>query len=257
MTPYTNTLNANLFDFYRFNVLLGIKRKKLKQVLGGIDYFRCLEYPLVFNNLKLSYGHILLDIGSGNSIFPLFVASKGVQVLATDIDNCVVKLKEDAAKLRIFNFNAGVMDVRSLLTDNQFDRVTAVSTLEHIPSDGDTKAIKEMSRVLKPSGYIVITVPYGSYEEERQKDVNYFQRVYNYKSLYKRLILPSKLKVEKLEYFGEKINFLKYYQSSDIFRLLSPIFSKLYLSISENNMSFPNKDLFMRTGGCCLTLKKL
>ena len=114
-------LNASLFDFYRFNVSLGIKKIKekegMKRIILGIDYFRCLENPLVFNNLELITisGLTLLDIGSSNSIFPLFVSSKGVQVWATDIDNRVLKLREAAEKLGITSFRTEIQDARNLL----------------------------------------------------------------------------------------------------------------------------------------------
>jgi hypothetical protein len=35
------------------------------------QYFRCLEDPLVFNNLGLERGLKLVDVGSSNTIFPL------------------------------------------------------------------------------------------------------------------------------------------------------------------------------------------
>ena len=136
-------------DFYLFNGRLGLRR-----IIAGIDYYRCLENPLVFNNLELISGLTLLDIGSGTAIFPLFASSKGVHVLATDIDDSVLKLREVAEKIGIAKCHAEIQDARNLsYPDNHFDRVSAISTLEHIPNDGDSKAVKEMSRVLKKGGH--------------------------------------------------------------------------------------------------------
>ena len=141
-------IEATMRDFYLFNA-----RQGLRCIIAGIDYFRCLEDPLVFNNLELISGLTLLDIGSGTTIFPLFAASKGVHVLATDIDDSVLKLREIAEKIGITNFRAEIQDVKGLTyPDNYFDRVSAISTLEHILNGGDSKAIKEMSRVLKKGG---------------------------------------------------------------------------------------------------------
>ena len=173
-------VKATMRDIYLFNGRLGLRR-----IISGIDYFRYLEDPLVFNNLELYSGLKLLDIGSGTSIFPLFTASKGVQVLATDINNSVFKLEAVAEKLGIANFHAEIQDARNLsYSNNYFDRVSAISTLEHIPNDGDSIAVKEMSRVLKQGGVMVVTIPYGSFEEERQQHVNYFQRVYIMKEIF-------------------------------------------------------------------------
>jgi ubiquinone/menaquinone biosynthesis C-methylase UbiE len=137
--------------------MLGIKKIKskegLSEIINGIEYFRCLEDPIVFNNLRLERGLMLLDIGSAEAIFPLFVCSKGIKVWATDIGERVLKLRDSAEKLGIINFCAEIQDARNLLySDNYFDRVSAISTLEHIPNDGDSIAVKEMSRVLKPGG---------------------------------------------------------------------------------------------------------
>ena len=124
-------LSANIYDFYKFNFMLGIRRPSskegIKRIVGGIEYFRCLEDPLVFNNLELYSELKLLDIGSSNTIFPLFVCSKGIEVWATDIDYRVLKLREDAKKLGIVNFCAEIQDARNLLySDNCFDRVSAI-----------------------------------------------------------------------------------------------------------------------------------
>jgi hypothetical protein len=88
--------------------------------------------------------------------------------------------------------------------------------------------------------------------------------VYNEKDIYERLIEPSGLKVERIEYFGEtKYNFIKYWQKiPSLFRILflwaRPISSKLFLGVVRdlNSLSREEKNVFMRTGGVCLTLKK-
>jgi len=110
-------MSATIFDFYKFNFMLGIKRIKSKEglnrIANGIDYFRCLEDPLAFNNLKLERGLTLLDVGSSNTIFPLFVCSKGIKVWATDIDARVLKLRDDAEKLELSNFHVEMQDARN------------------------------------------------------------------------------------------------------------------------------------------------
>lgn len=111
---------------------------------------------------------------------------------------------------------------------------------------------------------MVITVPYGSFEEERQQHVSYFQRVYNEETIYERLIEPSGLDVVKMEYFGEtKYNFTKYWQKvPSLFRIpflwAMPIFSKLFLGMVKDvgGLSGDEKTVFMKTGAVCLTFKK-
>lgn len=95
----------------------------------------------------------LLDIGSADTIFPLFACSRGIKIWATDINDSVLKLRDDAEKIGDINFYVEIQDVSNLsYPDNYFDRVSAISTLEYIPNDGDSIAVKEMSRILRWGG---------------------------------------------------------------------------------------------------------
>lgn len=91
--------------------------------------------------------------------------------------------------------------------DNYFDRVMSISAVEHFEGEsGDTNAMKEIGRVLKPGGRAVVSVPFGREYIEREKPywVGYYSRYYDKTTLYERLINPSGLKLIKLIFFGEK-----------------------------------------------------
>jgi O-antigen chain-terminating methyltransferase len=94
----------------------------------------------------------------------------------------------DLAPVRIANMTVTHADVRRMpYPDNDFDLVICVSTLEHIgrdnahygveaPTDiidGDLAALREMRRVLKPTGRILITVPFG------RLDIRSWQKQYD------------------------------------------------------------------------------
>ena len=253
---------ADMFGLYRFNIKRG-----LFSILSGLGYFKCIEYAMVFNSLKLKKGLRLLDIGSDNSIFPLFIGSKGCEVWATDIDHRVLKLRHGASKLGINDFHAEIQDATSLrYSDNFFDRVSAISTLEHIPNDGDSEAMKEIHRVMKEGGIAVVTVPYGHFEKEREKIIGHFQRVYNEKTVYQRLIDVSSLNLKKVEYFGEtRYHFTKCWWRMPLviqapLMWMQPLFAKLFLCKIDQkdieNLSSKEKSAFMMTAGVCLTLGK-
>ena len=148
-------IEATMRDIYLFNARLGLRR-----IIGGIDYFRLLELPLVVKNIATDCKSKILDVGCGSSRLPSFLLYKGCEVYATDIDDNVIPIQTKyIEKLRMQHlmksgkFKIEMQDVRNLsYPDNYFDRVIAVSTLEHIPNDGDSIAVKEMSRVLKRGG---------------------------------------------------------------------------------------------------------
>jgi SAM-dependent methyltransferase len=85
--------------------------------------------------------------------------------------------------------------------------------LEHIPGDGDTRTIRELARVLKPGGRLVVTVPYaGKYRSECiEQDVYnlhngkrgtfHWSHFYDEAALRKKLIEGSGLELEGV-YFG-------------------------------------------------------
>lgn len=209
---------GSTWEFWRFNWRFG-----LRNIVTGLDYVRCLEYPLVFEHLDFAHGGRLLDVGSGRSIFPLFVAvNTSVRAIALDQSGWVRWQREMAERfkrrglLKNSHFEVVVGDARGLcFTDDHFDYISSISAIEHIEGDGDTAAIRELSRVLKPGGRLVLTVPfnYQCYKEFWISENTYtlayrgtplfYQRHYDDEALWRRLIEPSGLHLLKRAIFGE------------------------------------------------------
>jgi SAM-dependent methyltransferase len=73
--------------------------------------------------------------------------------------------------------------------DSSVDLVTAVSTIEHIPGNGDSRAMREFCRVLRPGGVLVVTVPTSASYTEQASTFYYsgFERRYDRATLRSRL----------------------------------------------------------------------
>lgn len=125
---------------------------------------RHIEYPWVLENLP-DYGQTVLDVGCSGSMLPFLIGALGHWVWGIDLRKAphadYTFVQEDICDN---HFN-----------DNEFEIITAVSTIEHIKDD--KKAIKEIKRILKPSGVFLMTVPYGRHRVTR------FHRVYDYADL--------------------------------------------------------------------------
>ena len=139
----------------RVNDRLGVR-----EWVRGLDYFRCVEYPLVAKALRPYSNRRLLDMGCGSGQFALFLADHaGLRVTALDLDpECVAWQNRGAARLELAStrFSAVEGDSRYLPYRNEtFDVVLNLGSIEHIPEDGDTVAAREMSRILKPGGRAV------------------------------------------------------------------------------------------------------
>jgi len=136
-------------------------------ISAGITSERAIEYKFLIRNLKTLCAHSrILDIGTGNSNLVEFLNSSGYnvwQVVGIDI------VRPTSSK----NRNFFLMDGRCLgFPSNIFDVVICISTMEHITNtllfnDGITnmqdeiKVLKEISRVLKDSGKLILTLPFG------------------------------------------------------------------------------------------------
>ncbi len=123
---------------------------------------RIVEMPFVLRSLDLVPGSRILDVGSQWSVLPLQLAALGYRTVASDLAGLAVRgsgLEVVQADIRMAPFRSG-----------SFDAATMVSTLEHIgigfydrrgAEDADAEVMKELRRVVKPRGLVVVTVPFG------------------------------------------------------------------------------------------------
>jgi ubiquinone/menaquinone biosynthesis C-methylase UbiE len=114
----------------------------------------------------------VLDIGTGTSLLPFYLAQKKAQVTALDLKKPLENPYYHKYKTNPRFVTASVLDLP--FKDNSFDLVMAVSTLEHLDADYQPdrplsrqeflsrtkKALKEMLRVCKKGGLIYITTDF-------------------------------------------------------------------------------------------------
>lgn len=119
-----------------------------------------------FNRLPQVPGLRLLDIGCGAGRHSFEALRRGCAVVAADLDAAVLKdVKAMGAAMVAENqvpstgalecVNASVLELP--FADGSFDIVIASEVMEHIPTDRD--ALKELERVTRPGGSVVVTVP--------------------------------------------------------------------------------------------------
>ena len=158
---------------------------------------RLLEYPFIHVQIPPGNGRCL-DVGSGDSLLPLELASRGYQVWSIDLRKGYRRLEGMSNLISVQG------DIRKTgFPDEFFDVVTAVSSIEHVGLGGsapslfaDKEAMQEIRRVLKLSGRLLLTVPYGRSGLWRDKGVAQW-RVYDSPSL---ASLLAGLHVDHIEY---------------------------------------------------------
>jgi ubiquinone/menaquinone biosynthesis C-methylase UbiE len=169
---------------------------------------RRTEYPWAVLNAKLDKPMKILDIGSGISLFPIYLASKGHEVYSIDNDEILMnRLSPELAKMSGVNVKYSFGNATKIeFDDESFDRVFCISTIEHLEEEYvdekyvnyhkknlDITAIGEMLRVLKFGGLLIMTFDWSEDKNEL--------RSYKIDDIYDRVLKPYKkflIKDEKL-----------------------------------------------------------
>ncbi len=166
-----------------------------------MNYVRIIELPLTLELLDLNTEQAILDISSPK-LLPLYLAVSGFKNITISdlLDYFVEDFKSFSEEFNI-SPKLDVFDATNIpYDDNTFDRVFSVSVFEHIPDFGDTDAVREVARVIKPKGIFVLTLPASNnYLEEwltkpsfywpgKQRDDGavFYQRRYDERSIRER-----------------------------------------------------------------------
>ena len=126
-----------------------------------LHWSRQCEWPWAIRESNIQPTDLVLDVGGGWSVLKFAIAKRCNKHLLYSVDNVQEYL--DKARLAIYKLGAtnicqSLMDVRDLrFNDNTFDKVFCISVLEHVP-DGHMKGLREMVRVLKPGGTLMLSL---------------------------------------------------------------------------------------------------
>src|SRR6516164_633683 len=107
-------------------------------------------------------GKKVLEIGCGRGGFACWLAEQRPapnRIVAADFSaTAVQKGRSFAEGKRIGGIDWEIVDIQAIAhPDRSFDSVFSCETIEHVPSPG--KAVRELSRVLKPGGKLFLTTP--------------------------------------------------------------------------------------------------
>jgi SAM-dependent methyltransferase len=158
---------------------------------------RRTEYPWAISMVGHERFFKILDIGSGVSLLPIYLAAKGHDVTSIDNDAILMnKISPLLAKWNKVEVKYGLGDAIKLqFEDNSFDRVLCISVLEHLEEEKiddkyvnyhkqnlDVIAIADMLRVLRPGGLLILTFDWSENPDD--------PRSYRLQDIYDRVIKP-------------------------------------------------------------------
>jgi ubiquinone/menaquinone biosynthesis C-methylase UbiE len=188
------------------------------------DVFRNVEDAFTVKHADpcLNAKSVYLDIGSGASVVPSFLYQRHkAWTYATELDQTHLEPQRNFMRTLGFNnddkFILQAEDATRLsFVNDSVTCITAISTIEHIPGDGDTRAMAEFARVLPSGGRLIVTVPASSTYMESESTFYYagFERRYDPAALHSRLFRQDLKLVDQLYMVPAPPDFIRDFNDS-------------------------------------------
>lgn len=173
MRGWTSLYATSVALGLRYLLRRGYLREAVVRVVVPLDPSRYLELPWALRELGARPSERVLDLASPK-LLAVALARRGVDV--TSVDELPSEIEtwrrlaagEEGLRLEI-------ADGRALpFADASFDHAYSLSVLEHVPELGDEQALRELARVVRPGGSVLVTLPYAaSYREDWRDEPAY------------------------------------------------------------------------------------
>jgi len=160
---------------------------------GSLSFIRIIEWQEIFKWLDPAVSDRILDVACGGGELSLKIAEKGCEVHGIDLIEDAISMAKRLAEIEAISCEFGVGNAENLPYPSEyFDKVVCSSALEHFSDD--LKALREMHRVLKPNGKLVLTTDSFTYPvSEELKELH--KRIAYVVNYYTRETLKEKLKI--------------------------------------------------------------
>ncbi len=143
----------------------GMGQLQLVVPASPLHWSRQVEWPWILRKGDFKNTDFVLDVGSGWSCLKFALAKRCYKVTCLEKEEEYIRKAQPAIdciigpcpiKMCLIQQHQG--DVRDMFYySGVFDKVVACSVIEHMP-DGHLEAVKEMVRVLKPGGKLLLTM---------------------------------------------------------------------------------------------------
>jgi len=172
MRPYTRSLHPDDYGFLPHAGPLRLFEREMRAAgVGHREWHehRLWEYASMMQQLielRVPREAAIIDIGSGGSFFPPYLATIGgyPDVSLTDsmkygdiTPDVVAQRNHYGIPLPLYD---SLCEDMSLLVSDSFDVTMCISTIEHVDANQHDAALLELWRITKPGGYIFITSDY-------------------------------------------------------------------------------------------------
>jgi SAM-dependent methyltransferase len=178
-----------------------------------LDIDRVVELPWTGRTVTKETPARVLDLASPKLLALWLAEHTTATVVATDLLSTEVEGwrrlvgAADPAGRRYKGLELETADGTALAyEDESFDVAYSVSVIEHIPDSGDSTAMSELARVLRPGGLLILTFPYRKqleetwvehdvYGERFEGEPLFFCRHYSAEAVQERLLANGEFEV--------------------------------------------------------------
>lgn len=266
-------------EFAEFGYKIGLRllfkgKFSPKLLLNPVSIVRYFEFDFVKSSLDLINKLNILDVSSPY-LFGFYLCIKeeiNYTYLNPDkrdlynVESLANKLKFTGA------YTTDCADARTLdYADNTFDVVLSISVIEHVSGSDDSRVMKELWRVVKPGGLLILTFPVKkeydeefifeniyNLDQEESEGKFFFQRYYDDKKIEGRLLSSlDNFEIVEKKVFGEITNgfydeYKKRWEKSGYWETVKdPYYISIYFRY------FNNINKLKGIGVMGLTLKKI
>jgi SAM-dependent methyltransferase len=266
-------------EFAIFGFKIGFKlllcgKISLKLLFNPVSIVRYFEFDFVKSSIDLTDKLNILDVSSPYLFGFYLCKNEGINYTYSNPDKRDLYNVHSLANRLDFSgsYTTVCADARTLdYAENTFDVVLSISVIEHVNGGDDSKVMKELWRVVKPDGLLILTFPVKPvYEEEFRDDDIYkldavkkeegyfFQRYYDDNKIQERLLssLDNFKIIDKKIYGESSSDFYNVYKERWIKKGYSETVKDAYY-ISKYFRYFNNINELKGIGVMGLTLKKI
>jgi SAM-dependent methyltransferase len=204
ISVYLSALRIGAVSLLRGNLIDG-----LKQLIAPVGYWRLLPNAVVLAEAKkLVPNAKVLDVSSPK--LPSLILGSRAEIWATDLDDpqLIGRWQRTAKAIGLQRYHVQYENAcRLSFPDNTFDMVYSISVVEHIPDNGDSLALSEFQRVLKPGGIAIVEVPFRRKHQDIMQNYDskgfplsaprFYERYYDSESVDQRLQADNLILAER------------------------------------------------------------
>lgn len=121
-------------------------------------------------------GDKILDYGCGNGRLLEILKDKKIDYIGVDISQKLIDLAKDKYPQHAASFSKVTSQASLAFPDNYFNRIISVAVFHHFPEKHAREMAKELYRITKPDGTVVITA-WNLWQKKRRKNIFNFSAI--------------------------------------------------------------------------------